>query len=74
MLSLSLVLGVKVINGEKMNEEQTDGYFWCSCRNIEGGGGGLTYLPLEVSEKRKQNKLFLDEEELKETEIKKNQK
>ena len=35
----------------KMNEEQNDGYFWCSCRDV--GGRGVYYLPLEVVQKRK---------------------
>ena len=61
----------KCWNCGKMNEEKPDGYFWCNCKDVEGGGRGLWYLPLEVVELRKElskaknervNK-FLDDEE-----------
>lgn len=62
----------KCWNCEKMNEEKKGGYFWCNCRDINNGGGGLWYLPLEVCilrrelDKIKQDKptqRFLDDEE-----------
>jgi len=54
-----------------MNEEKPDGLFWCGCKDVENGGKGLLYLPLEVlilrrELKRVENgKLFLDDEESK---------
>lgn len=45
----------KCWNCGKMNEENANGDFWCSCRNIpEGSNGGMVYLPLDVYEKRKE--------------------
>ena len=54
-----------------MHEEKKGGYFWCDCRDVKNGGGGLWYLPLEVSILRKElnriknEKIFLDDEEKK---------
>jgi len=59
----------KCWNCGKMNQERKCGYFWCDCRDIENGSGGLWYLPMEIYILRKElrkiknKQLFLDDEE-----------